>query len=57
MTRCCPIRVQCRDGSGGGLSPDEDIRFALAVTLEVEAESLFDVHTEIRDRLRVGVLG
>jgi len=52
-----PIRVQCRDGSGGGLSPDEDIRFALAVTLEVEAETAFDVHTEIRDRLRVGVLG
>lgn len=52
-----PIRVQCRDGSGGGLSPDEDIRFALAVTLEVEAETAYDVHTEIRDRLRVGVLG
>ena len=52
-----PIRVQCRDGSGGGLRPDEDIRFALAVTLEVEAETTFDVHAEIRDRLRVDVLG
>ena len=30
-----PIRVQCRDASGGGLNPDDDIRFAIVVTLEV----------------------
>ena len=30
-----PIRVQCRDASGGGLDPDLDISFAIAVTLEV----------------------
>lgn len=50
-----PIRVQCRDGSGGGLSPDDDIRFAVAVTLEVENEVNFDVQAEIHERLRVGV--
>lgn len=50
-----PIRVQCRDASGGGLDPNEDIRFAIAVTLEVEAESEFDIHQEIRDELIVRV--
>jgi len=48
-----PIRVQCRDGSGGGLSPDEDIRFAVAVSLELEAETLFNIHQEIQDQLRL----
>lgn len=51
------IRVQCRDGSGGGLSPDEDIRFAIAVTLELEAETRFDIHTEIQDELRIRLQG
>ena len=48
-----PIRVQCRDASGGGLSPDEDIMFAIAVTLQVEAEVQFDIHQEIEQALRV----
>jgi len=52
-----PIRVQCRDGAGGGLNPDDDIRFALAVSLQVEDEVSFDIHEEIRNRLRVGVRG
>lgn len=48
-----PIRVQCRDASGGGLSPDEDIRFALSVTIELENETLFDIQNEIQNQLRV----
>lgn len=48
-----PIRVQCRDASGGGLSPDDDIRFALAVTIELENEAEFDIQTEIEDQLRI----
>lgn len=48
-----PIRVQCRDSSGGGLNPDEDIRFAIAVTLELAAEAAYDIHEEIEQRLRV----
>lgn len=47
------VRVQCRDASGGGLSPDDNIRFAIAVTLELEGETEFDIHTEIQDQLRV----
>ena len=48
-----PIRVQCRDASGGGLNQDEDIMFAIAVTLQVEAEVQFDIHQEIEQALRV----
>lgn len=50
-----PIRVQCRDSSGGGLSPDDEIRFALAISMEVEAESDFDIHNELETALRVGI--
>ena len=50
-----PIRVQCRDASGGGLSPDDDIRFALAVTLEVAGSVQYDVYQEVRNELRVRV--
>ena len=52
-----PIRVQCRDASGGGLNPDADIRFAMVVTLEVAATVRYDVHQEARDALRVRVRG
>ena len=52
-----PIRVQCRDASGGGLSPDDDIRFALAVTLELENEAVFDIRAEIENKLRVRLQG
>lgn len=48
-----PIRVQCRDNSGGGLSPDEEIRFAIAVTLELEVETQFDIRSEIEGLIRV----
>jgi len=48
-----PIRVQCRDASGGGLSQDEDIMFAIAVTLQVEAEIQFDIHQEVKQALLV----
>lgn len=48
-----PIRVQCRDASGGGLSQDEDIEFAIAVTLQVEAEVQFDIHQEVEQALRI----
>jgi len=52
-----PIRVQCLDASGGGLSEDLDIRFALAVTLEVEADIEFDIHQEVRDKVQPRVRG
>lgn len=52
-----PVRVQCRDGSGGGLSPDEDVRFAIAITLELEAETEFDIRTEIENELRIRLHG
>ena len=48
-----PIRVQCSDASGGGLDSNDDIRFAIAVTLEVEVE--FDIHAEIEDAIRMRV--
>jgi hypothetical protein len=48
-----PIRVQCRDASAGGLNQDEDILYAVAVTLQVEAEVQFDIHQEIEQALRV----
>ena len=50
-----PIRVQCRDVSGGGLNPDDDIGFAIAVTLEVADTVRYDIHEEVRDALRVRV--
>lgn len=50
-----PIRVQCSDASGGGLDPNDDIRFAIAVTLEVEAEVEFDVYAEIEGAIRFKV--
>lgn len=48
-----PIRVQCRDASGGGLDPDKEIPFAIAVTLQLAATAQYDVHEEIRDQLLV----
>ncbi|WP_263723497.1 S8 family serine peptidase [Albidovulum sediminicola] len=48
-----PIRVQCSDSSGGGLSPDDDIRFAIAVTLQLAIDTRYDIQTEIENRLRV----
>lgn len=50
-----PVRVQCRDSSGGGLSPDDDIRFALAISMELEAETNYDIREELETALRVGV--
>ena len=48
-----PIRVQCSDSSGGGLSPDDDIRFAIAVTLQLAVDTRYDIQTEIENRLRI----
>lgn len=48
-----PICVQCRDTSNGGLNLDEDIAFALAVTLEIEAEVQYDIHAEVEQRIRL----
>ncbi len=48
-----PIRVQCRDASGGGLDRDENIRFAIAVTLEVNETVQYDIHHEIWNELRI----
>ena len=52
-----PIRVQCRDASGGGLDPDLDIPFAIAATLEVAATAEYDVREEIRDQLLIRLRG
>jgi hypothetical protein len=46
-----PVRVQCQDASGGGLNPDLRIRFAVAVTLEVEADVQYDIHEECRAQI------
>lgn len=48
-----PIRVECRDASRGGLSPDDDISYAIVVTLQVETEVQFDIHQEVEQELRV----
>jgi hypothetical protein len=45
--------VRCRDASGGGLNPDLRVRFAIAVTLQIEADVLYDIHEEAR----AGVMG
>ena len=52
-----PIRVQCRDASGGGLDPDLELPFAIAVTLQVAATAEYDVHEEIRDQLQIRLRG
>ncbi len=48
-----PICVQCRDTASGGLNPDDDIAFALAVTLQVEAEVQYDIFNEVEQKLRL----
>lgn len=48
-----PICVQCRDAAGGGLSPDDDIDFAIAVTLEVEADIQYDILEEVEQQIRL----
>ena len=52
-----PIRVQCRDMSGGGLSPDDDIEFAIVVTLLIETDVQYDIHEEINNEIRVRLRG
>ena len=52
-----PIRVQGRDTSGGGLDPDLDISFAVAVTLQVAATAQYDVREEIQDQLMIRFRG
>ncbi len=48
-----PICVQCRDTAGGGLSPDDDIAFAIAVTLEIETNVQYDILTEVQQQVRL----
>ena len=48
-----PICVQCRDTAGGGLSPDDDIAFAITVTLEIEADVQYDILEEIEQQVRL----
>lgn len=48
-----PIRVQCQETADGALNPDEDISYAIAVTLEVETDILFDVYQEIEQKIRL----
>jgi hypothetical protein len=55
--RTVPIRVQCQDASGGGLSPDLDICFAIAVTLEVEADVQYDILAEARAKIEQRLRG
>nr|GGH94566.1 hypothetical protein GCM10011355_09050 [Aquisalinus luteolus] len=50
-----PIRVQCREVGSGGLSPDDDIRFAIAASFEVEGDIRFDVYEEIKEAIRLRV--
>jgi len=50
-----PIRVQCRETSGGSLSPDEEIKFAIVVTLQLATTVRYDIYKEIRDRLLIRV--
>lgn len=47
------IRVQCSDPTNGGLDPDLMMRFAIAATLEIEADVEYDVHEEIQAQLRL----
>lgn len=51
------IRVQCSDPTNGGLDPDLSLRFAIAATLEIEADVEYDVHEEIQAQLRLRVRG
>ena len=48
-----PIRVQCQETMKDALSPDDDVRFAIVVSLEIEAEARFDVLQEIREAIAV----
>ena len=48
-----PIRVQCRDTADGGLSPDDDIDFAIVVTLLIETDVQYDIYEEITQKLRM----
>lgn len=52
-----PICIQCRDTSNGGLTPDDDIAFALAVTLQIESEVQYDIHNEVEQQVRVRLRG
>ena len=36
-----------------GLNPDDDIPFAIAVTLEVEAEVQYDILDEVEQKIRL----
>lgn len=48
-----PIRVQCEEGWKNALTPETEIRFAIAVSLEIEVEAEYDVFEEIRERVMI----
>ena len=52
-----PVRVQCQEAATNALSPDDTIRFAIAVSLEVEVETQFNVFDEIKDAVTVRLQG
>ena len=52
-----PIRVQCRDTAGGALNPDEEIAYAIVVTLAIEADVEYDVYAEVEAQIRVRLSG
>ncbi|MCG8093855.1 MAG: S8 family serine peptidase [Candidatus Thiodiazotropha endolucinida] len=52
-----PICVQCRDAANGGLNEDDEIEFAIAVTLEIEADVQYDIHNEIEQKVRLTLHG
>lgn len=52
-----PICVQCRDTASGGLSQDDDIAFAIAVTLEIEADVQYDIYHDVEQQIRLRLRG
>ncbi|MCW2307361.1 S8 family serine peptidase [Rhodobium gokarnense] len=51
-----PICIQCRDAASGGLSPDEEIEFAVVVSLQAEIETQFDILDEIQQAIQTSVV-
>ena len=51
------ICVQCRDTASGGLNQDQEIRFAVVATLEIETEVQYDIYEEIEQAVRVRLRG
>lgn len=48
-----PIRVECKDTSGGALGKYDEINFAIAITLQIDDLILFNIYDEIKDSISV----